>query len=73
MPDELEGEIYRVAAKVVRCPHCSNGRFFKGEAQLHTAGMTFLRLEWANRSATTLTCTQCSHIAWFLEHPEEVE
>jgi hypothetical protein len=35
--------------------------------------MTFLRLEWANRSATTLTCTQCSHIAWFLEHPEEVE
>jgi hypothetical protein len=33
--------------------------------------MTFLNLDWANRSAATLTCTACGRIEWFLADPEE--
>ncbi len=32
--------------------------------------MTFLNLDWANRNATLLICTSCSHIEWFLEDPD---
>jgi len=46
--------------------------FDKSEAQLNTAGMTFLNLEWANRSATTLICTTCSRIEWFLNEPKQI-
>jgi hypothetical protein len=33
--------------------------------------MTFLNLDWANRTAATLTCTSCGRIEWFLADPEE--
>lgn len=65
------GERYTVAGKVVSCGHCSCDRFVEGRAQLNTAGMTFMNLDWANRSAATLTCTSCGHIEWFLADPEE--
>lgn len=37
-----------------------------------TAGLSFLNLDWANRSAATLACTNCGLIEWFLADPEEV-
>jgi hypothetical protein len=39
----------------------------------NTAGLTFLNLDWANRSAATLTCTACGRIEWFLADPEEMD
>ncbi len=42
----------------------------RGNVQLNTAGMTFLDLDWANRSATTLTCAECGRLQWFLQRPE---
>ena len=45
-----------------------------GEApsgERYTAGLTFFNLDWANRSAATLTCTSCGRIEWFLADPEE--
>lgn len=71
MGEAPEGERYTVAGEVVKCGHCSRDRFIEGRAQLNTAGMTFLNLDWANRSAATLTCTSCGHIEWFLADPEE--
>jgi uncharacterized protein len=67
-----EGERFSVAAKPVTCPHCGHDRFIEGRAQLNTAGMTFLKLDWANRSAATLACTTCGRIEWFLEDPETI-
>lgn len=71
MGDAPSGEPFTVAGKRVVCPHCSCDRFVEGRAQLNTAGMTFLNLDWANRSAATLTCTSCGRIEWFLADPEE--
>lgn len=67
------GEHFTVAGKGVVCPHCAHDRFEEGRALLNTAGMTFLKLDWANRSAATLLCTRCGHIAWFLEDPESTD
>ncbi|ERI09873.1 hypothetical protein HMPREF0083_02042 [Aneurinibacillus aneurinilyticus ATCC 12856] len=56
---------YEVYGIVVTCPHCKHDRFQHGYAQLNTAFMTLLNLDFANRSAETLTCEQCGNIQWF--------
>ena len=71
MGEAPAGERYTVAGKTVNCGHCGFDRFVEGRAQLNSAGMTFLNLDWANRSAATLTCTACGRIEWFLADPEE--
>ena len=64
---------YELEGKRIICPHCGHDQFAKGRAQLNTAGMTFLNLDWANRSATTLVCAECGRIEWFLQEPLELE
>lgn len=54
------------------CPHCGHNEFEISGAMLNTPGMTFLRLDWLNRTASVLVCTTCSHIQWFMEQPEEM-
>ena len=71
MGEAPAGERYVVADKAVTCGHCASDRFVEGRAQLNTAGLSFLNLDWANRSAATLTCTSCGRIEWFLADPEE--
>ena len=71
--DATSGEKFVVAGKPVRCTHCSHDRFEEGRAQLHTAGLTFLNVEWLNRSAATLACPRCGRIEWFVEDPASVE
>ena len=73
MGEAPKGERYVVASKTVSCAHCAHDHFVEGRALLSTAGLTFLNLDWANRSAATLTCTACGRIEWFLSDPEEVE
>ena len=63
---------YSSAGKTVRCSHCNAEQFEKASAQLNTAGMTFLNLDWANKSATTLVCTTCGQIQWFLREPQRL-
>ena len=58
--------------KPIRCPHCGNDHFEEGTAQLNTAGMSFLNLDWADRSATILACTRCGRIEWYLDRPERL-
>lgn len=62
---------YEVAGRAVRCPHCGGEEFIEGRAQLNTAGLTFFKLDWANRSAATLACVGCGRVEWFLADPEE--
>jgi predicted nucleic-acid-binding Zn-ribbon protein len=63
---------YEAGGKKVACPHCGASEFAEGRAQLNTAGMTFLGLDWANESATTLACTNCGRVEWFLKPPERL-
>ena len=58
---------YEIAGEPVVCPHCGSRDFEKSDAQLNTVGLTFLGLDWANRSATILICKNCGRIEWFLE------
>ena len=37
------------------------------EAQLNTAGMTFLKLDWLNKTATIFVCEDCGRLEWFLD------
>lgn len=60
---------YTVEDKPVRCPHCGGEEFAEGEALLNTTGMTFLNLDWANKSASTLMCAVCGRIEWFGQKP----
>ena len=46
MGEAPAGERYVVAGKTVNCGHCASDRFVEGQAQLNTAGMTFLNLDW---------------------------
>jgi uncharacterized protein len=63
---------YQIEGRRVVCPHCGGEEFAEGSAQLNTAGMTFVGLDWANRSAHTLMCAQCSRIEWFGQAPERL-
>jgi uncharacterized protein len=72
MGEAPTGDQFTVAGKTVRCRHCGGDHFVEGRAQLNSAGLSFLNLDWANRSAATLTCTGCGLIEWFLADPEEV-
>jgi hypothetical protein len=73
MSEVPHGDRFTVVEKPVVCSHCSHDHFAEGRAQLNTAGLTFLNLDWANRSAATLMCTRCGHIEWFLERPEPAD
>lgn len=64
---------YHVGGNMLRCPVCQNDRFARGKAQLHTAGMTFIGLDWAQSEAATLACIQCSRVEWFLDLPDVAE
>ena len=58
---------YEVAGRQVTCSHCGGTEFEESHAQPNTAGLTFLDLDWANRSATIYICKHCGHIEWFLQ------
>jgi uncharacterized protein len=64
------GHSFSLLGKSIVCPQCGSNQFEMGSALLNTAGMTFMNLDWANRQATILTCTTCSHIQWYLRQPE---
>ena len=64
---------FGLMGKIITCPHCDHQEFEQGSAQLNTAGMTLLSLDWANRSATTLVCTSCGQVQWFMVRPGRIE
>lgn len=60
-----EPEAAEVNDKPLRCQVCGHHAFFKREAQLHTAGLTFFKLEWASPTCTCLVCSECGYVHWF--------
>jgi len=53
--------------KPLVCPHCGGNQFDQREAQLNTAGLTFFKLDWLNKSAQVFVCGGCGRIEWFLD------
>lgn len=56
-----------IQGKQLKCRICDNTTFYTRSAQLNTAALSFLDLDWANKSATCHVCSKCTHIEWFLE------
>lgn len=55
-----------VLGKAIKCLVCGHDRFHQREAQLNTAGLTLLKLDWMNSSGLCAVCDQCGFIHWFL-------
>ncbi|MBM4174862.1 MAG: DNA-binding protein [Ignavibacteria bacterium] len=64
---------YSISGKHVTCSHCGGEQFQKKDILLNTPGLTFLGLDWANRTAITLICSSCRKIEWFAKEPERIE
>jgi hypothetical protein len=54
------------SGKELSCVVCGFDEFYARKAQLNTAGLTFLNLDWLNESAQCHVCARCSYIHWFL-------
>lgn len=51
----------------LECVICKNTTFWTRTTLMNTKGLTFLNLEWANKSATNYVCNECGYVHWFLE------
>lgn len=72
--EEEAGGVFEVAGIELTCSHCGGTRFTKDEAQLNTAIMSLLNLDWLNETADIYTCEACGHIEWFADkHDESTE
>jgi predicted nucleic-acid-binding Zn-ribbon protein len=55
-----------INGQTLRCPHCQGTEFTRRHAQLNTAFLTFLDLDWLNQSADIFACDQCGRLEWYL-------
>lgn len=63
----LEGDdVFVEAGVTVTCSHCAGQHFERDSRQINSAGLTFLGLDWANKSATVYVCKNCGHVEWFI-------
>ena len=60
-----EPQTVEVMGRQFRCLACNHNLFWLGRSQLNTALATLFNFDWANRSASHVTCEQCGHMAWF--------
>ncbi len=49
----------------IHCRVCGGDRFRKREVQLNSFGMEFLKLSWADETATGLICWDCGYVHLF--------
>ena len=68
----VNSDEYLINGTKIKCIHCGHTHFEVGFAQLNTAGMTALNLDWANSSASVVTCKNCSFIMWFASNPKKI-
>jgi hypothetical protein len=57
----------------ILCAHCSSDLFEPRQVLLNTRGLTFMRLDWLNRSATALVCAKCGRIQFFAVPPAALD
>ena len=55
------------AGKPLKCLICGNDTFYSRKGQLNTAMLSFLDLDFLNKTAICRICESCGHIHWFLE------
>jgi predicted nucleic-acid-binding Zn-ribbon protein len=69
----------RPTQSFLTCQVCRGARFAQREIKMTTTGMTFLDLDWLNRSADGAICLRCGFVHTFMGdahqwlHPHEVK
>jgi predicted nucleic-acid-binding Zn-ribbon protein len=63
---ESEPQPIAVKGHQLKCPVCGNVIFRRKRVLLNTRLATFFDLDWANRTATCYSCSDCAYIFWFL-------
>lgn len=54
-----------VLGRPFTCHVCQGTGFYSRPVQLNTAGLTFMDLDWLNRSADGVTCAGCGYVHLF--------
>ncbi len=54
-----------VNGKPLVCLVCGHDQFRQREVQMNTSGLSFLNLDWLNRSAKAAVCEQCGFVHQF--------
>lgn len=62
-----EGQVQLRTGAVLSCLVCGGQRFARREVKLNTTGMTFMDLDWANRSGDGAICESCGFVHTFLD------
>jgi ribosomal protein S27E len=62
-----EAQNVEIGGVALRCDHCDNDGFIWRRAQLNTALMTLLDMDWLNESAQVYVCVACGRLHWFSE------
>lgn len=59
---------HKIGGNILECPICGHSEFWTRKTLMNTPGLTFLNLEWANKSATNFVCNSCGHVLWFMNN-----
>ena len=64
-PSSERPEVVLPGGQVLACLVCGGREFERREIKLNTSGMSFLGLDWANRSADGAICRRCGYVHSF--------
>ena len=70
MAQKPEARKHSIKGHQLSCPVCENDTFWTRETLMNTKGMTFLKLDWANKQAQNFVCDNCGYVHWFLHPPK---
>ncbi len=62
-----EGEVRLRSGAALACLVCGGRDFTRREIKLNTTGMSFMDLDWANRSGDGAICRGCGFVHTFLD------
>lgn len=69
----VAGRPVQIAGIDLECKHCGHDQFLKRKAQLNTAFLSFLDLDWLNQTGTVFVCGRCGFLHWFLPFDDDVK
>lgn len=63
---ELEAKQRHIKGHKLQCTVCNNDTFWAKKTLMNTPKMTFIKLDWANKSAQNYICNNCGYVNWFM-------
>lgn len=64
---ETESKVIFIKGNKLKCVVCKNDTFWERRTLMNTPGMTFMSLDWANKTAQNYICDNCGYVHWFMD------